>query len=91
MADAVMTLRVQRERGGGDAMGSDYRKAYGLTAERAARLGPDVRFLHPGPSNRGVEIDDSVHDDPARSLITLQVTCGVAVRMAVLQRALGGR
>ena len=89
MADAVMALRVQRERGGGDAMGGDYRKAYGLTVERAARLEANVPVMHPGPSNRGVEIDDLVHDDPQRSLITLQVTCGVAVRMAIMQRALG--
>ena len=84
-ADAVMTLRVQLERGGGEAIGSDYRKAYGLTEDRAARLGADVPVLHPGPSNRGVEIDDAVHDDPQRSLISTQVTCGVAVRMAVLE------
>ena len=87
-ADAVMMLRVQRERGASKSIGSDYRSRYGMTVKRADTLASGVPILHPGPSNRGFEIDDEVHDDPSRSLIRLQVTCGVAVRMAVLERAL---
>ena len=89
-ADALMMLRVQRERGASSSIGADYRTAYGLTADRAAQLDEEVPILHPGPSNRGVEIDDVVHDDPDRSLIGFQVTCGVAVRMAVLEWMLPG-
>lgn len=85
-ADAVMALRIQRERFG---VGEDvpdpsaYRVAYGLTAERVERLRDDVAILHPGPMNRGVEIDGEVADD-LRALVLRQVTAGVAVRMAVL-------
>lgn len=87
-ADAVMMLRIQRERDAGRAVASDYRRAFGLTASRAAILGPEVPILHPGPVNRGVELDDEVLDDPGRSLVLDQVRRGVAVRMAVLERAL---
>ena len=87
-ADAVMMLRIQRERGASRAIGTDYRTSYGLTRDRANRLGEGVPILHPGPSNRGVEIDDEVHDDPDRSLIRFQVAAGVAVRMAALERAI---
>ncbi len=89
-ADAVMMLRIQLERHGTDGGGSippDYRRRYGLTADRAASLPPEVLIMHPGPMNRGVEIDASVADDPDRSVILEQVTNGVAVRMAVLKRA----
>jgi aspartate carbamoyltransferase catalytic subunit len=82
-----MMLRVQRERLEkelGDAPG-EYLKLYGLTADRLARATPDVVVMHPGPMNRGVEIESAIADDPARSLITLQVEMGVAVRMAVLE------
>ena len=58
---------------------------YGLTAERMARAAPAAVVMHPGPINRGVEIDGALADDPARSLITLQVEMGVAVRMACLE------
>ena len=58
---------------------------YGLTAERLARAAPDAVVMHPGPMNRGVEIDGALADDPDRSLITLQVEMGVAVRMACLE------
>ena len=84
----MMMLRVQRERGASKSIGSDYRSRFGMTVERAKKLGAGVPILHPGPSNRGFEIDDEVHDDPSRSLISSQVTCGVAIRMAVLERAL---
>ena len=92
-ADAVMMLRIQLERhddGGSGAIPPDYRRQYGLTVDRAARLKADVPVMHPGPMNRGVEIDSEVADDPARSVIMQQVTHGVAVRMAVLNRAIAG-
>ena len=86
--DAIMMLRVQLERAVGSSIASDYRSTYGLTAARAARLRAGVPVMHPGPVNRGVEIDDSVADDPNLSVIMAQVSCGVAARMAVLLRAL---
>jgi aspartate carbamoyltransferase catalytic subunit len=66
----------------------EYSARWGLTAERAARLKPDTLVMHPGPMNRGVEIAAEVADS-ARSLVTEQVTNGVAVRMAVLWSLLG--
>ena len=86
-ADVVMMLRVQRERLEaelGDAPG-EYLSRYGLTAKRLATASPDAVVMHPGPMNRGVEIDGAIADDPQRSLITLQVEMGVAVRMACLE------
>lgn len=85
-ADVVMMLRVQRERleeDLGDAPG-EYLRRYGLTSERLARAAPHAVVMHPGPINRGVEIDGAIADGPQRSLITLQVEYGVAVRMACL-------
>lgn len=85
-ADVVMMLRVQRERleeDLGDAPG-EYLRRYGLTAERLATAAPGAVVMHPGPMNRGVEIDGAIADDPQRSLIALQVEYGVAVRMACL-------
>jgi aspartate carbamoyltransferase catalytic subunit len=85
--DVVMMLRIQRERLDrdlGDAPG-DYLNLYGLTEERLARAAPNAVVMHPGPMNRGVEIDSLIADDPQRSLITLQVETGVAVRMACLE------
>jgi aspartate carbamoyltransferase catalytic subunit len=85
-ADVAMMLRVQRERleeDLGDAPG-EYLRRYGLTAERLTAAAPDAVVMHPGPMNRGVEIDGAIADDPKRSLITLQVEYGVAVRMACL-------
>jgi aspartate carbamoyltransferase catalytic subunit len=87
--DAIMMLRVQFERG--SRIPSDYREHYGLTKARAERLRPGVPVLHPGPINRGLEIDNEVADDPERSEIMHQVTNGVAVRMAVLEVLLGVR
>jgi aspartate carbamoyltransferase catalytic subunit len=90
-ADVVMMLRVQRERMDadlGDAPG-EYLKNYGLTRERLATASADVLVMHPGPMNRGVEIDGDIADDPRRSLITLQVEMGVAVRMACLELVVG--
>ncbi|HEY4070645.1 MAG TPA: aspartate carbamoyltransferase catalytic subunit [Sphingomicrobium sp.] len=86
-ADVVMMLRVQRERleeDLGDAPG-EYLARYGLTADRLASAAPGAVVMHPGPMNRGVEIDSTIADDPERSLITLQVEMGVAVRMACLE------
>jgi aspartate carbamoyltransferase catalytic subunit len=91
-ADVVMMLRVQRERLEselGDAPG-EYLSRYGLTRERLATAAPDAVVMHPGPMNRGVEIEDGIADDPERSLITLQVEMGVAVRMACLELLIGG-
>ncbi len=90
-ADVVMMLRVQRERLDeelGDAPG-EYLARYGLTAERLERAAPNAVVMHPGPINRGVEIDSAVADDPKRSLIALQVEMGVAVRMACLNLLVG--
>ena len=86
-ADVVMMLRVQRERLDeelGDAPG-EYLSRYGLTRERLATAAPGAVVMHPGPMNRAIEIEDGVADDPERSLITLQVEMGVAVRMACLE------
>jgi len=88
-SDAVMMLRVQFERAAGGAISSDYRTMFGLTPERIARLAPHAVVLHPGPMNRGIEIDDRVADDPMRSRILRQVTHGVAARMAVLEEVVG--
>jgi aspartate carbamoyltransferase catalytic subunit len=86
-ADVVMMLRVQRERleaDLGDAPG-EYLGRYGLTRERLATAAPDAVVMHPGPMNRGVEIENGIADDRDRSLITTQVEMGVAVRMACLE------
>ena len=86
--DAIMMLRVQMERAAASGIAPDYRSAYGLTEARRRALRKGVPILHPGPVNRGVEIDDAVADDLGDSLILAQVSCGVAARMAVLLRAL---
>ena len=92
-ADVVMMLRVQRERleqDLGDAPG-EFLERYGLTEERLSRAAPGAVVMHPGPMNRGVEIDPLIADDPERSLITLQVEMGVAVRMACLEMLVAER
>ena len=88
--DAVMMLRLQRERMDSGLVSSleDYHRDYGLTAQRLRHAAPDAVVLHPGPMNRGVEIDADVADG-ARSLVLRQVANGVAVRMAVLEELLG--
>lgn len=86
-ADVVMMLRMQRERMSKEIsglFGSNYFNEYGLTRERLELYAPEAYVMHPGPLNRGVEIEDAVADDPARSLILKQVQNGVAVRMACL-------
>jgi len=87
--DVIMMLRVQLERAAGGGIGSDYRIHYGLTRDRANRLPPHCIVMHPGPVNRGVEVDDDVADDARRSQILGQVSNGVAIRMAVLQGCIG--
>ncbi len=85
-ADVVMALRLQLERMEGGFVPSprEYHALYGLTQERLRGAAPDVLILHPGPMNRGIEIDSAVADDVVRSAITEQVEMGVAVRMACL-------
>jgi aspartate carbamoyltransferase catalytic subunit len=94
-ADVIMMLRLQRERMAGAFVpsGREYFRLYGLTRERLALAAPDALVMHPGPMNRGVEIESAVADDFARSAIQEQVGLGVAVRMAcldVLTRAARG-
>jgi aspartate carbamoyltransferase catalytic subunit len=89
-ADVVMMLRVQKERGGGLGFPSDreYYEQFGLTPERRRLAKRDAIVMHPGPMNRGVEIDSAVADGPD-SVILEQVENGVAVRMAVLYLLIG--
>src|SRR5690606_36714536 len=90
-ADAVMMLRVQRERmsGGFFPTGREYTVGYGLTRDRLAVLGPEVPICHPGPMNRGLEIAADAAD-AAQSLIREQVSAGVAIRMSILYHLLAG-
>jgi aspartate carbamoyltransferase catalytic subunit len=85
-ADFVMALRLQKERMTQHLLPSlrEYHQQFGLTHERLRLCHPDVKVLHPGPTNRGVEISSELMDDPQLSLISQQVTSGVAVRMALL-------
>ncbi|MCD7100403.1 aspartate carbamoyltransferase catalytic subunit [Stenotrophomonas sp. MMGLT7] len=89
-ADALMMLRLQRERMEEGLVASldGYHQQYGLTAERLRRAAADAVVLHPGPINRGVEVTDEVADGP-QSWVLRQVANGVAVRMAVLETLLG--
>ena len=84
--DIVMMLRIQNERLTGAAIPSvrEYYHSYGLTAEKLALAREDAIVMHPGPMNRGVEIDAAVADDKDRSVIRDQVEMGVAVRMACM-------
>ena len=92
-ADVVMMLRLQIERMDGAFVPSarEYFRFYGLDREKLAWAKPGARVMHPGPMNRGVEIESTVADDPAVSLIQPQVEMGVAVRMAVLASLAEGR
>jgi len=85
-ADVVMMLRLQKERMAGGLVPSarEYFRFFGLDAAKLAVAKPDAIVMHPGPMNRGIEIDSAVADDPTRSVIGEQVEMGVAVRMAVL-------
>ncbi len=88
--DVVMMLRLQLERMDGAYLPSrrEYFQLYGLTAERLARAAPDALVMHPGPMNRGVEIESAIADGP-QSVITEQVEMGVAVREAALHLLAG--
>ena len=90
-ADVVMMLRIQNERMHGHFFPSvrEYFALFGMTTERVRRARPDAIIMHPGPMNRGVEIDSAVADGPS-SVILEQVANGVAVRMAVLYLLAGG-
>lgn len=85
-ADVVMMLRLQRERMDGGFIPSqrEYRHFWGLDHRRLAKAAPDAIVMHPGPMNRGVEIDSAIADDPTRSVVNEQVEMGVAIRMAVM-------
>jgi aspartate carbamoyltransferase catalytic subunit len=90
--DVILMLRLQNERMQGAALPSaqEYFKNYGLTEEKLAYAKPDAIVMHPGPMNRGVEIDSHVADG-AQSVILAQVTFGIAVRMAVMSTLVGAR
>ncbi|CCA92741.1 MULTISPECIES: aspartate carbamoyltransferase catalytic subunit [unclassified Novosphingobium] len=85
-ADVVMMLRLQLERMQGQFIPSprEYRHLYGLSLERLAKAESNALVMHPGPMNRGIEIDSNVADLVDRSMITTQVEMGVAIRMACL-------
>jgi aspartate carbamoyltransferase catalytic subunit len=92
-ADVVMMLRIQRERMEDALTGllGDFHSGYGLTYPRLALAAPDALVMHPGPMNRGIEIDGALADDPERSAILDQVENGVAIRMACLDLLTRGR
>ena len=89
-ADVVIMLRLQKERMEGALLPSEheYFRLYGLNEERLVHAKPDAIVMHPGPANRGVEIDSQVADGP-RSVILQQVTYGIAVRMAIMSMVMG--
>lgn len=91
-ADVIQVLRLQRERQANGEIPSlqEYYERWAITPQRLAKAKTGVKILHPGPQNRGVEIDSRVLDGP-HSLVLEQVTNGVAIRMAVLYRLLGGQ
>ena len=90
--DVIIMLRLQRERMQGGLLPSEgeFYRLYGLSEQRLALAHPEAIVLHPGPINRGVEIDSLVADSP-RSVILNQVTYGIAVRMAVLSMTMSGQ
>jgi aspartate carbamoyltransferase catalytic subunit len=90
--DVVIMLRLQRERMSGGLLPSEgeFYRLFGLTTARLAGAKPDAIVMHPGPINRGVEIESAVADG-AHSVILNQVTYGIAVRMAVLSMAMSGQ
>lgn len=90
--DVIMMLRLQNERMQGAMLPSaqEYFKCYGLTPDKLALARPDAIVMHPGPMNRGIEIDSSVADG-SQSVILPQVTFGIAVRMAVMSMLAGNQ
>lgn len=85
--DVIMALRLQLERMSGGFVPSarEYFRFYGLDREKIKIAAPHVRIMHPGPMNRGIEIDSDIADDPKLSLIVQQVESGVAMRMAIIE------
>ena len=92
-ADFVMTLRLQKERMTSHLLPSlrEFHQQFGITRDRLKLCNSEVRVMHPGPTNRGVEITSDVMDDSELSLVSQQVTSGVAVRMALLYLMGGAR
>ncbi|WP_061238554.1 aspartate carbamoyltransferase catalytic subunit [Ectopseudomonas composti] len=90
--DVVIMLRLQRERMQGGLLPSEgeFYRLFGLTEQRLKLAKPDALVMHPGPINRGVEIESAVADGP-QSVILNQVTYGIAIRMAVLSMAMSGQ
>lgn len=90
--DVVIMLRLQLERMQGTLIASEqeYFTLYGLTADKLAQARPDVMVMHPGPINRGLEIDSEVADG-THSVILNQVTNGIAVRMSIMAMVMGGQ
>jgi aspartate carbamoyltransferase catalytic subunit len=91
-ADVIIMLRLQNERMSGGMLPSagEFFKSYGLTADKLTLAKPDAIVMHPGPINRGVEIDSAVADG-SHSVILPQVTFGIAVRMAVMSTLAGNQ
>jgi aspartate carbamoyltransferase catalytic subunit len=91
-ADVIILLRIQHERQRKTMFPSigEYASLFGLTRARLAKTKPDALIMHPGPINRGVEIESEIADGP-RAVILEQVTNGIAVRMAVLYLVNGGQ
>ncbi|MAP32565.1 MAG: aspartate carbamoyltransferase catalytic subunit, partial [Marinobacter sp.] len=90
--DVVIMLRLQKERMEGALLPSEreFYRLYGLNQEKLGLAKPDCIVMHPGPINRGVEIESAVADGP-QSVILNQVTNGIAIRMAVMSMAMGGQ
>jgi aspartate carbamoyltransferase catalytic subunit len=85
-ADVLMVLRIQLERQTANFFPSlrEYHNYFGITRERLEKANKKIIIMHPGPINRGIELDSDLADDPQISVILSQVTNGVAVRMAIL-------
>ena len=91
-ADVIMALRLQRERMSGPLLPgqAEYFERYGVTSQRLARAADGCLVMHPGPMNRGIEIESAVADGP-QSTILEQVSNGIAVRMAIMSMCLGAQ
>ena len=90
--DVIIVLPLQKERMQSALLPSEheYFRLYGLTEERLKAANKDAIVMHPGPINRGVELDSEVADGP-RSMILQQVSFGIAIRMAVMSMAIGSQ
>ena len=91
--EIIMMLRLQTERMDGREAPSQYEyfHLFGLDTHKLQKAAPDALIMHPGPMNRGVEIDSKIADDNSKSLIRTQVELGVATRMACLEAVAGAR